>query len=480
MPEKYQSEAIFQKSHQLECKVPPKALGEVHQFELTTAKDVANFAAPYDRQKVFEPVRLRSSTGSFDSKYSSIGRFRFNHIDKPQGMDPGDTPSRVQCEVPRLSSQHLSEDRVYESPDDDDVVDGKRASVQIETILVLKLIFIGHVSQVSATNSDGDKAVSAQEPPNTHSESTLKRKRENADELVEQVTTPDPFSTVGPIKDDYEIMGPSLQTDLFTQLSSHDSEGFLKKPENTYNKYPSTLNSLSGSEFLRIAQILIDQITFHSHNLFTISKSLSGLLPAASPISLDLKEPLLHSSISQTLPGALRCELKQLSTIGESSNPSSSRESQVTQRNNNNNNNKRSSLPWRGNAQEEDSDRIFAINAPLVAVRRANTPVDLSASALVFWEELSLGPASPEKDVDFICICPATPFLEDRLDEFLDTVQSAYYACELGTYTPYLAGGHPDGICRINTDSMKSFDELMNAVDDACESIGGCLTKVSK
>ncbi|KAL8822735.1 MAG: hypothetical protein Q9191_006534 [Dirinaria sp. TL-2023a] len=454
--EEYLLETGLPKTHQLESTVPPKALGEVHRFNLTTLKDVSNFAAPNDRQKVFEPVPLQSSLHSFDSKYTDVGRFRSNHIDKPRGVDPGDTSSLIPREVPRLSGQHRSEDKVYESPDDDDFVDDR-------------------TSQISGANSAGDEDFFVQRLPEVHSEPTLKRKREIADELIQQVGTPSPFSTVSPIEEGYEIVGQSLTTALFAQHSNHDSESFLKTVANKYHKCSSTLKVPSCFEFLRIAQILVDQITLHNHNLFTSSKSLSGLLPASSPTSTELKEPLLQPLIS-ALRGALRCDLKQLSTIGESTSPNSSQETQVTQHNNNINH-IRWSVPWQGNAQDEDFDRIFPINAPLVAVRRANTPVDLSPSALVFWEELSLEPNSPQKDVDFICICPAKPVLEDRLAKFLDTVQSAYYACKLGTYTPYDGGGHPNGIYPIKVDSPTSFDELMNAIDDACKSIGKLLSE---
>ena len=261
-----------------------------------------------------------------------------------------------------------------------------------------------------------------------------------------------------------------------TQHPGYDCETFLKTSAYKYRKSQPTFENLGESEFLRIAQILADQIILHNHNLIMTSKSLSAYLSAISLISNEPVQPSLHSSISQVLPGVVQCDLKQFSAIGENLSLESSQEAQEPQRSDS----KQSSFPWQVNGQMDESNRIFTINTSLVSVRRANAPIDLSPSALAFWEELGLEPISSAKDIIAVCLCPASSFLEERLVTFLDAVASAYHACKLGVHKLYTENGQTSGICRINVENLKGFDEFMNAIDNACERLGKSCTISSK
>ena len=123
--ENNRSELKPEEDSRAQSPVLPKSSIDVHHFDLTTPDDVANFTALQDRRNVFEPVALKASIHHFDSKYTDKGRFHFDHIDRPIGMNPRDLQSEVQSEVPRLSAQNSSEESVDEFSDDEDIVDGK-------------------------------------------------------------------------------------------------------------------------------------------------------------------------------------------------------------------------------------------------------------------------------------------------------------------------------------------------------------------
>ena len=123
--ENNQVEVNPEDNNPVESPIPPKPLIDVHHFDLTTPDNIANFTALEDRRRFFEPVPLKASIRYFDSKYTDKGRFHFDHIDRPIGMDPREPQSQVQREVPRLSGQHSSQDKVHEFSDDDDIADGE-------------------------------------------------------------------------------------------------------------------------------------------------------------------------------------------------------------------------------------------------------------------------------------------------------------------------------------------------------------------
>ncbi|MDI1489639.1 MAG: hypothetical protein OHK93_000836 [Ramalina farinacea] len=98
---------------------------------------------------------------------------------------------------------------------------------------------------------------------------------------------------------------------------------------------------------------------------------------------------------------------------------------------------------------------IQLLNHPYTLIKRIDTSMDILPSALSFWEELGLQPASGSKDVLGVCIAPNlsnSKHLWKPIRTFLEMMTDAYQACNLGTheilkhkdgeYDPTLTGGY--------------------------------------
>lgn len=92
---------------------------------------------------------------------------------------------------------------------------------------------------------------------------------------------------------------------------------------------------------------------------------------------------------------------------------------------------------------------------PFTLIKRIDTSMDILPSALSFWEELGLQPASGSKDILGVCIAPNlsnSKHLWKPIRTFLEMMTDAYQACNLGTheilkhkdgeYDPALTGGY--------------------------------------
>lgn len=76
---------------------------------------------------------------------------------------------------------------------------------------------------------------------------------------------------------------------------------------------------------------------------------------------------------------------------------------------------------------------VFKLEAPYTCVQRTGTPIDIAATALRFWEELSLAPSCGHKNVVAFCVCPLESVQEQVLT-FLKMMEGAYQSCNLGLH----------------------------------------------
>jgi mediator of RNA polymerase II transcription subunit 13 len=80
------------------------------------------------------------------------------------------------------------------------------------------------------------------------------------------------------------------------------------------------------------------------------------------------------------------------------------------------------------------SNLLISLPAPLLELRRSDTKLNVLPSALSFWENLALSPATENKDVAALCIFPDTENMLDNVLVFLDRLRSSYESCRLGTH----------------------------------------------
>ncbi|KAL2049855.1 hypothetical protein ABVK25_009839 [Lepraria finkii] len=114
---------------------------------------------------------------------------------------------------------------------------------------------------------------------------------------------------------------------------------------------------------------------------------------------------------------------------------------------------------------------LFKLQAPYTCVRRTGTPMDISASALRFWEELSLAPAHGRKNVKAFCIFPAKVDASEDVTTFLNMIKGAYQSCNLGLHD--LGACLPDYIDGlVHVPTGEQGDEELSDLNSACKLLG--------
>ena len=119
---------------------------------------------------------------------------------------------------------------------------------------------------------------------------------------------------------------------------------------------------------------------------------------------------------------------------------------------------------------------IFKLQTPYTCVRRTGSSLDIAASSLRFWEELSLAPAHDGKNITAFCIYPDDENAGIHVTTFLNMVKGAYQSYNLGSHD---LGA--DLLKYINGKVPLSVDEgAESALDlnDKCELLGRQLGKL--
>lgn len=289
---------------------------------------------------------------------------------------------------------------------------------------------------------------------------TLKRKREQSSASDKPLTPQSSHENVR--SPNYEVQDPYDMPGLALLIPS------LPKP------YPSIIKMLGSGKvqlchphvlkdqgtYLRVAQILADQIGpqdaakigYHSE-LFAQARHISYATESYSEI--------FEGALQQILPGVKQLDLKRFASIGEESKiPATNSTSQ------------HNGKPSQSASSLDEVDQPFMINAPMVRVQRMQAHIDISTSALQFWEELGLAPASSEKNVMAFCICPESHFVEERAICFLESVSSAYQSCKLGVHhLGFGSIGHHGALVSVPR-STDGAEAPMERIFEACERLG--------
>ena len=220
--------------------------------------------------------------------------------------------------------------------------------------------------------------------------------------------------------------------------------------------------------YLQVAQLLADQIPLQDvDSLSTKSAALSALVKRKHYVTKSQSD-LFESALYRNFPSITHCKLKHFASIGKGNLdqvPSSS--SQIV--------GKQLLTHSQVSGFQEELDQLFIISTPLLRVQRMGTHMDISTSALPFWEELGLAPASSEKNVMAFCICPESEFIEEQVIFFLESVRNAYQSYKLGTYQLGFGPAGYDGALVPVTARGDSTGSSVDDLFDACGNLGECL-----
>nr|POE64955.1 mediator of rna polymerase ii transcription subunit 13 [Quercus suber] len=129
---------------------------------------------------------------------------------------------------------------------------------------------------------------------------------------------------------------------------------------------------------------------------------------------------------------------------------------------------------------------IIVLPAPFVRVRRGQESYEMLAPALDFWEPLSLGPSSGNKNVKAFCVLPSNAALQTGLRNFVDELGSVYESCKLGTHQHGSLAVNDSStidvegsLVLVNTDNARSPRSILEAYSSVCLILGTLLSAVS-
>lgn len=123
----------------------------------------------------------------------------------------------------------------------------------------------------------------------------------------------------------------------------------------------------------------------------------------------------------------------------------------------------------------------FPITSPQLEVRRADSKLSLLASAVSFWENLSLSPSGGSKDINAVCVYPNFDGIAGNAAIFLDQMRSVYESSRLGGHDRVTCKDLPDGLLPFNVDPGQQTSKMhhLTALKEATARLGRALASMS-
>ena len=404
-----------------------------------------------------------SEVDKFDQKYYESGPFGYDNVKTPEGDEPGKVSGPKNTALLRVDNIHDSVSTSEES-DDPSTDQGKLRPTELFRTATDSL------NTDSACASEQSPVDHVTSPTETHEQEippniAHKRKRERSFTsdipLTPSNSQPEILFSAEDGQDTVQMPNhgqliPSLPMPCPSLFHVSDDEDI--QWHNSYvPKDPKT--------YLHVAQLLADHSSLQNvDSLSRPSTALSALLKRTSQVTKSQSDTF-ESALYRNFPSITQCDLKHFASIGKGNLDQIPTSSSQTV-------GKQLSAHLQMSSLQEEPDQLFMINTPLLRVQRMETQMDISTSALPFWEELGLAPASSEKDVIAFCICPESAFVEEQVIFFLESVRSTYQSHKLGTHRLGLGtAGYEDAFVPVTarTDGTESsLDDLF----DACGNLG--------
>lgn len=215
---------------------------------------------------------------------------------------------------------------------------------------------------------------------------------------------------------------------------------------------------------IQLAQIIADQAV-HYKSLCQI-KELRQQTTDASRQHYSF-DPLAEA-VAQTFPerrtyrlhdcASIKAEKSQVDMSSQSTTPSASKQMYLG---------KAALKP--ADASEEST---ILLPVPDFRVKRGETTLDISSTALDFWKELGLSPSHGPKDVIAFCVHPDSSMFRRGAENFIDSIGQTYLSLRLGSHI----SGHPalkkyaSGLVAFSVSMVAQ--ETWNGLEDVCEVLG--------
>ena len=179
--------------------------------------------------------------------------------------------------------------------------------------------------------------------------------------------------------------------------------------------------------FIRVAQIMADQLTVYSM-IKTSDRPFTSIEATPSFKYTQYDDPL-GSIVPALFPQSEICTLESWASTGETHRgviaPAKALIRPMQRRVDS----------FRGSAdQTPSSASIFKLDPPNMRVLRGDALMELSATGLQFWEELGLSPCLGPKNITGYCVYPQTEMIHRGVTSFMDLMSMTYQSLRLGSH----------------------------------------------
>ncbi len=328
-------------------------------------------------------------------------------------------------------------------------------------------------SEPPGNANEHDEGVAKSER-NLHRRTSRKRKRGASEDLSNMATPASPASSVvKPIETlERTLAFPTLE--LFSPRIVDQSRISLMKESKAASSCTSVFVG-HDSTFMAIAQMVLDQAV-SGPSIFQDSFGSFGRVPdqefLARQEADNQVEKLVTTLSSSCDKVSKRCTIGDYAGLGEKDMASVTWEQIASLQGQ-----KMPRLPYPTRPPSLGAAQpLFKIQSPYTCVRRTGSSLDIAASSLRFWEELSLAPAHDGKNVTAFCIFPDDENARIHVVTFLNMIKGAYQSCNLGSHD--LGADLPKYINGQVPLSMDEGAELTPDLNDKCEHLGRQLGKL--
>lgn len=313
-----------------------------------------------------------------------------------------------------------------------------------------------------------EEEVQTQNSHDLHPQTIRKRKRRSS-ETPDHLATPLSSTSLmqGQAQSMEETATLFAPADLFSPSPTrHVNHDLIMKFD---DDFPSgTVIVGKDQSFIQVAQLV-------AHQAISGNQIMSGTTDHWSEQNgIDMRrvryqfEGTITSLFSHSGKASKRCTLKDFINLDDQESINLSRSHNTTQP-------KPPKLLYPNRASLTLGQTVFKFPGPYTCVQRAGAQIDIAASALRFWEELSLAPSHGSKNVTSFCIFPAESVKEYAVT-FLDMVRGAYQSCNLGLHDLGY-GDHAGGLFPVHMGEGRLWDRP-EAIYSACEDLGVLLGKL--
>ena len=223
--------------------------------------------------------------------------------------------------------------------------------------------------------------------------------------------------------------------------------------------------------FIQIAQILVDQIVWAPEVVPEPPlMAVTGCQLSENSTRGGFDDPL-PQILSKIFPCYKRCDLKSYAILhgpGLNFHDYSNSIVDSAAKHANMVRNEQNAKSFRNN--------VFKLEPPYTCISRAEKSIEVTSSALVFWEELGLGPAYSTKDVSAFCMFPAHEYIKNGAITFLSMMSSAYHSCKLGIHDH--GSLHPEqdeGLVPVVVNGL-GVKDFLEEICRTCEKLGKLFT----